>query len=402
MNSAIIALCPCFMLDTTDGEMLAIISTCRSYEEHTNCEPQSQQVSGPPYPPTTASLGGVPNTDVDAPITSVFLVLYIIAAAAYMAILQLNLKKSHKFLASGALFGFCMARITTCTMRLVWSTHQDSVPIAIAANVFVNAGVIIIIIINLLFAQRILRASHPCVGWHKITHYLFLAYYVSIILLLAALITVIVQQAYTLDANIHRIDRDIQLVGGTYNAVAAFMPVPILIIGVVLPKLRNAHRHHEKFGTGRFRTKIGILLASTLLITLGAGFRVGVSYAPRPINDPAWYHSKTCFYCFTFVTEILVLYMYLFVRVDRRFHIPDGASGRRHYGPAKGKVERRIETEEEFFDDFRPRPLEERKDEENGNSAASSIEPGSPENWEKRAEAELENGIQEPPAVRVR
>jgi hypothetical protein len=316
-----------------------------------------------------------------------------------MAILQLNRRKGHKFLASGALFGFCMARITTCTMRLVWSTHQDSVPIAIAANIFVNAGVIIIIIINLLFAQRVLRASHPKIGWHRAVHYLFLAYYVTIILLLAALITAIVQQSYTLDGNIHRIDRDIQLVGGTYNAFAAFLPIPLLIIAVVLPRLKDAHRHHEKFGSGRFRTKIQILLASTLLITLGAGFRIGANYAPRPRNDPAWYHSKACFYCFNFVVEIIVIYMYIFVRVDRRFHVPDGASGRHHYGPAEGKVERRIETDDEFLDDFRP--MEETKGEENGRASVNGNAVGNSEAWEKRAEAELENGIQEPPAARV-
>lgn len=316
-----------------------------------------------------------------------------------MAILQMNLKRGHKFLASGALFGFCMARIVTCTMRLVWSTHQDSVPIAIAANVFVNAGVVIIIIINLLFVQRILRASHPKLGWSKLVHYLFLAYYITISLILAALITAIVQQSYTLDGNIHRIDHDIQLVGGTYNALAAFMPIPLLILGVVLPRLKDASYHHEKFGTGRFRTKILILLASTLLITLGAGFRVGINYAPRPINNPAWYHSKACFYCFNFLVEIIVIYGYIFVRVDRRFHVPDGASGRHHYGPAEGKVERRIETEDEFLDDFRP--LEEGEDVEIGLAAADGNEAGNSEAWEKRAETELENGIEEPPAARV-
>jgi hypothetical protein len=351
-----------------------------------------------------AGVGGLPNTSVDAPITSVFLVLYLIGAVMHMTILQLNQRKGHKFLASGAIFGFCMARIVTCTMRLVWSTHQTNVSVAIAANIFVNAGVIIIIIINLIFAQRILRASHPKLGWARIVHWLFIAYYVVILLLLVALITSIVQQSYTLDANTHRIDRDIQLVGGTNNAFAAFLPFPLLIIGVVLPKLRTSSsnpRTVDKFGSGRFRTKVRIILFSTLLIFLGAGFRVGVNYAPRPVDDPAWYHSKACFYCFNFVVEIIVIYMYAFLRVDHRFHVPNGSSARHNYGPEEGKRETRVVSEEEFLDDFRP--MEEgRKDEEN----VSTVVPGSAggresSNWEKRAEAELQNGIEEPPVARV-
>jgi hypothetical protein len=324
----------------------------------------------------------------------------------HMAVLQINQKKGHKFLASGALFGFCMTRITTCTMRLVWSTHQDNVSVAIAANIFVNAGVIIVIIINLLFAQRILRASHPKLGWARTIHWLFIAYYTVIILLLIALITSIVQQSYTLDANTHRIDRDIQLVGGTNSAFAAFLPIPLLVIGVMLPRLRaspSSPRSVDKFGSGRFRSKIRILLFSTLLITLGAGFRLGANFAPRPTNDPAWYHSRACFYCFNFVVEIVVIYMYAFLRVDLRFHVPDGASGRRNYSPAEGKAETRIVSEDEFLDDFRPMEEGESKgDEESGNAVPSTGAGGRESaNWEKRAEAELENGMQEPPVARV-
>ena len=359
--------------------------------------------SGPPYPSPNAGLGGQPTVDVDVPITSVFLFLYILGAVSHMTILQINQRKGHKFLASGALFGFCMARITTCIMRLVWATHVTSVPIAIAANVFVNAGVVIIIIINLIFAQRILRASHPKVGWSRFVHYAFLAYYLSIIRMLAALITSIVQQSYTLDGNIRRIDRDIQLVGATYNTVAAFLPILLLIIGVVLPKLQqsggwSASRKIDKFGTGRFRSKIRILLLSTLLITLGAAFRCGIAYVPRPADDPAWYHSKACFYCFNFVVEVVVIFMYAVVRVDRRFHIPNGAKGEGSYSGdkvlSKKTLSDRVEGDEEFLDDFRP------ADGKTESGGAEDMEASAVE-WEKKTEIELQNGITEPPAVRV-
>ncbi len=57
-------------------------------------------------------------------------------------------------------------------------------------------------------------------------------------------------------------------------------------------------------------------------------------------------------------------------------------------------------SEEEFLDDFRP--MEDGpKDEENGHVAASGAGASESANWEKRAEAELEKGIREPPAARV-
>lgn len=307
-----------------------------------------------PYAPTTAGLGGVPTTTLDDPITAVFLLLFVCGAAAHMTILQLNLRRGHKFLASGALFGFNMARITTSTLRLVWSTHQTSVPIAIAANVFVNAGVIIIIIINLIFSQRVLRASHPHIGWSRTIHFAYLGYYISIIGVLVMLITSIVQQSYTLNPDTLSIDHDLQLVGGTYNAVASFLPIPIVAFSVLFPKRHN-NGHVEKFGSGRFRTKVAVLLTSSTLICLGACFRAGIAYVPRPRDDPAWYHSKACFYVFNFGIEIIVIYLYAIVRVDRRFHIPNGASGPGSYsGNSKGEVVTRIETEEEFEADFAP------------------------------------------------
>lgn len=91
-------------------------------------------------------------------------------------------------------------------------------------------------------------------------------------------------------------------------------------------------RRPEKFGQGRYRTKLSLLLFTTLLLSLGAGFRIGVNFTtPRALTNPAWYHSKACFYCFNFVIELVVVYLYAISRFDRRFHIPNGSSGPGHY-----------------------------------------------------------------------
>ena len=139
-----------------------------------------------PYPLPMANLGGLPMKHIDDPITAVFLFLFVLGAIAHMTILIVNLKRGHKFIISGLLFGFCMARITTCTMRLVFASYARNVHIAIAAQIFVAAGVLLLFIINLIFTQRVIRATHPHWAWSKPFSIILKAYYVSIVLMLIA------------------------------------------------------------------------------------------------------------------------------------------------------------------------------------------------------------------------
>ena len=284
-----------------------------------------------PYPPKNAALGLTPTVGVDVPITAVFLFLFILGAIAHMTIFQLNMRRGHKFIMSGMMFGFCMARITTCVMRIVWATRPTHVPIAIAAQIFVAAGVVLLFVVNLIFAQRIIRASHPNSGWHPVFSKFFVFLYVLIVITLVMIITAVIQSFYTLNKNTLRIDHDIQLYGQTLYAVLAFLPILLILGGLVIPRNTRV----EKFGSGRFRYKIYILSLSTVLLTLGAAFRVGINYkTPRPRNDPAWYHSKACFYIFNFVVELAVIALYVLVRVDLRFYVPNGS---RRAGDYSGK-----------------------------------------------------------------
>ncbi|KAG7005229.1 hypothetical protein G7Y79_00021g050960 [Physcia stellaris] len=306
----------------------------------------------PPYPVNTAGLGGLPTVDLDVPICTVFLLLFILGAISHMFLFKTNMKRGHKFLMSGMLFGFCMARIMSCILRIVWATRQHNIRLAIAAQVFVAAGVVLLFIINLIFAQRIIRAAHPNSGWHPAFAAFFYGIYALIVVSLIMLITSVVQSFYTLNSNTRRIDRDILLYGQTVFTVIGFLPIPLVIGGLIIPRKTRV----EKFGSGRFRTKIAILLTSTTLLCLGAAFRAGTNYlTPRPATNPAWYHSKACFYLFNFTVEIIVILLYVVVRVDQRFWVPNGARAAGDYSrkaaDEKDATELRIMPEEEVFDD---------------------------------------------------
>jgi len=297
-----------------------------------------------PYPPTTAGLGGQPSTTLDDPICAVFIFLFVLGAGSHMTILQVNLRRKKKFLLSGLLFGFCMARIVTLSLRIALSTHLHNISLAIAAQIFVALGVILLWVINIIFAQRLLRASHPQFAWSKPFSLAFKVYYVCIVAVVIALVTGTIQSFYTRNTNTLRIDRDITRFGVTFFAVTAFLPLPLLLLRALLPKRDTI----DKFGTGRIRNKVAILIFTSSILSLGAAFRAGVAYMPRPLNNPAWYHSKACFYTFNFTIEWIVVALYAVIRVDKRFHIPNGAHGAGSYS---GNTERKPDVTREVTEE---------------------------------------------------
>lgn len=301
----------------------------------------ASQQSGPPYASTMAQLGGRPTTRIDDPICGVFLGLFLLSAVVNMAIFIINMRRDHKFVFSAMLFGFSLLRCAAMVMRIVWASRPNSIKIAIAASILTLAGVIILFIINLLFTQRILRACRPHFGWRRSVRVFFRS---AVALVPACLIMVVVATVhsfFTLSANAHRMERDIQLVCGVIFAVLAFLPLPLLLLIFGLPprprlRARHADSAMERFGRGRLATKVWMLVFTSILLSLGAGFRIGVNFSPRPLSHPAWYHSRACYYCFNFAIEVIVVYIYTLSRFDQRFHIPNGAKGPGHYAAHYG------------------------------------------------------------------
>ncbi|KAK3318635.1 hypothetical protein B0H66DRAFT_582246 [Apodospora peruviana] len=285
------------------------------------------QPQGPPYLPQTAVLGGHPTVDLDVPVSAVFLCLFTAGAAFNMIVFQINLRHGYKFLFSVLLFGFCMARILALATRIAWATDPEDVNVAIASQIFTAAGVMLLFVTNLIFTQRIIRAYHPFFGWNPAASRLFKVLFLSIVAILIAVVTATVHSFFTLDPDARRTDRDIQLFCGTYLAVVAFLPIPLLVVAALIPRRTRI----DKFGQGHFSTKFALLTFTAMLLATGAVFRATTAYYSRPIRNPAWFHSKACYYCFNFGIELLVVYIYALSRFDKRFHVPDGSSAPGHY-----------------------------------------------------------------------
>ncbi|KAH7139414.1 hypothetical protein B0J11DRAFT_42722 [Dendryphion nanum] len=293
----------------------------------------------PPYAPRIASLGGLPDVMPDIPITATYLFLYIVFAIIHFKILKTNQKRGHKFAFSGALFGFCKVRIFTMSLRIAWACYDRNINLGIAATIFVYVGTIILYIVNWFFTQRVVRAQHGRWGWSKPYRIFHRAALGCLIACLLMLIVAAIQQFFTVESTVLRIDRTLQLTGQTYFSAFTFAPIILVFLSLTFPR-----RKTEKFGAGRFRNNIVILLIGATVLSIGQIFRCVTMWlppvalrGPRGPQEPPWYFSRTCFYLFNFTTEILVVMFYAIVRVDLRFHILDGSKGPGDY--AKGRRE---------------------------------------------------------------
>ncbi|KAK6612852.1 hypothetical protein H4I95_01196 [Botrytis cinerea] len=262
----------------------------------------------PPYPPKSAIIGLIPTHPIDTPVTTIFMLLFLLSSIIHMSLLQINFRRGQKFLMSGMAFGFSFSRVITCALRIIWASYPSNIRLALAAQVFVAAGTILLYLINIIFMSRLLRAHHPW-AWKHSVRTCFRVGYLSLFAGLIANISVLVENFFTLDPHVLWSDRIVILVVSTYFAIFAFAPIPLLLLRLLLPQ-----HQVEKFGTGKLRTKVQLVLGTSVLLTLGAAFRAGTAYVPRSVDDPAWYHSKACFYVFDFGIEIVVLFLFAVMR----------------------------------------------------------------------------------------
>jgi uncharacterized integral membrane protein len=219
---------------------------------------------------------------------------------------------------------FCMERVMTSIFRIASVSKPHDLRLAIGAQIFVAAGVLILFVINLIFAMRIVRSTHRSFGWHPAFDISFKVICVLIAGTLIAVISGTVQSFYTLDPHTRATDRALQLYGSTFLAIMATLPLPMLALTLLIP-----YSPLDQLGTGRMRTKVIILLSSTILLSLGAWYRCGAAWQnPTPRSQPLpGYLGKAAFYIFNFLVEIQTVLMYAILRVDQRFHIPNGAHG---------------------------------------------------------------------------
>ncbi|PSK54330.1 26S proteasome regulatory subunit rpn11 [Elsinoe australis] len=274
--------------------------------------------------PQPAIIGLVPTKSVDVPVDAVFIALFIALAASHMTLFRRNLSRGHKFLFNAMLFGFSMSRIVANVMRLAWAFRPHNVDIQLVATIFLNAGILLVYIINNLLTWRLIRSRIPSFGWNRIPRTIYKA---QLWLVLPTIIMVIVIIVVSIKAPTpyrSLVMTEISRFAQTYFLVLAVQPLILIPVALLWP----TQEPRDDFGEGSFNTKAVILLVSTTLASIEAVFRASTTWEPaRPATNPAWYHSKPAFYCFNFGIDILILTFLLFMRIDKRFWVPNKANG---------------------------------------------------------------------------
>lgn len=133
----------------------------------------------------------------------------------------------------------------------------------------------------------------------------------------------------------------------TWLTILAFLPIVIIgyllwcVARPVFSPAVEAYRHRvpfEDFGEGPLSTKTFLLLFTSCLNALGAGFKLGTNFDARPMDHPTWYHSRAAFYVFNFTIDTIILYAYFVFRIDKIFWVPNGAKGPGEYNPRPNAV----------------------------------------------------------------
>jgi hypothetical protein len=205
------------------------------------------------------------------------------------------------------------------SLRIAVSAHPLNISLAIAADVFLTAGVALPIAINLIFAQRLFRASHPNAGFSAFWCSLFRFCYALIPLMVLFEILSTIMLYETLDSSVLLSFTTLKQFADVVFVIIAFLPLGIMNFSFAIPGSRVI----EKFGTGKTRSKVAILALSSTLLFLGVVFKTAVAFNVRPQDNPDWFNSTTWFYVTNFLIEIFVVYLYAIVRVDQRFFVPN-------------------------------------------------------------------------------
>ncbi|KAL0782534.1 hypothetical protein CaCOL14_000440 [Colletotrichum acutatum] len=317
------------------------------------------QGAGSTQPPTErlvdpaqgAFIGGDPTTNIDVPVTFLFLLLFAAGAYTHIRIYRANAKRGHKFLLSDLMFDFCMVRTVTCIMRIVWAFEKGRVVILVALIVQFG-GAVVVMVVNIFFAQRIVRSIHPHFGWHP-------AFRVFILFFLFSVPAVVVSNSTSIGVSFFKIeDQDrvdtalnVLKAGVSWIMLLAVLPVIIVIIAAVIPGPRP-----ERFGQGDTHQQIAVLFIGAILLIGGHAVRLAATLMAEPPNTPNKLFSKEVFYTTGFMLEIFVVVFYAVARIDLLFHVPNGSKGPGDYSrkpkPGEEDYEAALLTREEIEDEL--------------------------------------------------
>ncbi|KAK2001336.1 hypothetical protein LX36DRAFT_570407 [Colletotrichum falcatum] len=300
---------------------------------------------GPPDPVDGAFPGGVPSNSLDLPLTLAFMLLFILAGYVHITIYRANGKRGHKFLISDIIFEFCILRTVTCIFRVTWSVAATR-GVILMASITENGGVSLMYAVNIFFAQRLVRSIHPKFGWSmafgQLTFFLLISVPTFIIFNIVSTILLFLSAG---NADRLELADDLLKLGSSWNTWLSIFPVVVVSVCLCVPGPAP-----EKFGTGSQRVKVALLYVGAFMLIAGQSIRLYALFHKELPGTKSIIYSKAVFYTTGFMFELLVVALYAILRVDERFHIPDGSSGPGDYSGDKLRGQYSVEEIERLVE----------------------------------------------------
>ncbi|KAJ0122639.1 hypothetical protein J7T55_003154 [Diaporthe amygdali] len=189
---------------------------------------------GPPYPLNNAQIGGIPSVSIDMLPLAVFLALYAIAAVTSTLLTEIHRRKGHGRTIPVILFLFSGERVVACAMRIAWAFRPANVRIAVASQVLLQAGVLLLFLLNLILAERVLLDRDLGIRSRRCLKALLGTLSALTISALVMVVVSIIVSVYTLDQNTIDRCRDVQRAAATYLLALAAAPVAMLVFAPLL------------------------------------------------------------------------------------------------------------------------------------------------------------------------
>lgn len=231
-----------------------------------------------------------------------------------MLLAESHRRKGHNRTIPIITFLFSGERVLACAVRMAWASRPDSVRIAVASQVLLQAGVLLLLLLNLILAERVLLGRRPGPRARRCLRVLLGAMSALTVSALIMVVVSIIVSVYSLDQSTIERCRDVQRAAASYLVVLAVAPAALLSVAPLF-----STEPTPRVTTLR-RSEVAVVLSSCLLCTLNAGFKAGVVWArPKSLFDPAWYHSRSCLYTFVLGTEVVALVLLLATRADLKF-----------------------------------------------------------------------------------
>jgi hypothetical protein len=216
---------------------------------------------------------------------------------------------------------FCLFAMVALILRIASTLNGFNGQIYIASQMFISTLEVILIFTNLAYTHQIIRTQH---GHGIISTLVFITVYFFLFLAWAMQLGGLGATFFTLDSYLRYVDYNLQIWATTFYAVVSLLPICFVAISSCIPG-----RHRRR--SASLYLSIWVLLIGSLLVALQAWYIAGVFWVGRVnrfLPKPS-YMTRAWYYTIIWTIDIIIVFLYMFGRVDRRGGA--GVAGGREY-----------------------------------------------------------------------